>query len=425
MSLQNSPQPKFNDVATPDDGLPILVTRRCSTQPTPEGELAAGLSELESIIGQELAESARKNTPSQTTTSQTAPAASRALEKLIIQIPCYNEAETLGITLDALPREIDGIESVEWLIIDDGSQDATVAVAKQHGVDHVVKLPKNQGLARAFQAGLNECLRLGADVIVNTDADNQYCADDIQNLVDPIVRGEAELVIGARPISETSHFSFLKKKLQKLGSFVVRQVSQADVTDAPSGFRAITRKTAMRLNVFSDYTYTLETIIQAGQNSFAVKSVPIRTNADLRPSRLLKSISSYVTRSAMTIVRIFMTYRPLHFFGIPGGALCMGSLFLCLRYLAFFVLDGGAGHVQSLILAAITMGAGLLFVVVGLLGDLISVNRKLMEKVDYRLAVLDDRITNRLLNQSDTNQQQRAEAKTGDQNSSEHSTRSQ
>lgn len=312
------------------------------------------------------------------------------LEKLIIQIPCFNEAETLGITLNELPRKLNGIGCVEWLIIDDGSQDETVKTAKEHGVDHVVKLPRNQGLARAFQAGISESLRLGADVIVNTDADNQYCAQDIQKLVDPIIKGEAEIVIGARPISDTAHFSRLKKKLQRLGSWVVRQVSTADVADAPSGFRAIKRDAAKRLNVFSDYTYTLETIIQAGQNNFAVMSVPIRTNPDLRPSRLLKSIRSYVIRSATTIIRIFMTYRPLQFFGIPGAGLCLASLILCSRYMLFYLAGSGGGHVQSLILAAILMGAGLLGVVVGLVGDLIAVNRKLLEKIDWQVSELSE-----------------------------------
>ena len=401
------------------------MTRRAASQNPVESlpieaKLAAQLNGIESVVSEELNATAGGRSNTDDTTAPSA-ANQNALKKLIIQIPCYNEAETLGITLDALPRQIQGIESVEWLIIDDGSKDDTIAVAKRHGVDHVVKLPRNQGLARAFQAGLNECLRLGADVIVNTDADNQYCADDIQKLVDPIVQGEAELVIGARPISETSHFSFLKKKLQRLGSFVVRQVSQADVTDAPSGFRAITRKTAMRLNVFSDYTYTLETIIQAGQNSFAVKSVPIRTNADLRPSRLLKSISSYVTRSAMTIVRIFMTYRPLQYFwhsrhrAVPWKPLLVPAIprLFCTR-------RRERGMCKSLILAAITMGAGLLCIVVGLLGDLISVNRKLLEKVDYRLSALDDRLAQELPTSEPPMQPNTCSAKP-----SEHSTRSQ
>jgi glycosyltransferase involved in cell wall biosynthesis len=317
------------------------------------------------------------------------PAAGPALGKLIIQIPCYNEAATLGVTLEALPREVPGMETVEWLIIDDGSRDSTIDVAREYGVDHIVRLHRNQGLARAFMAGIEECLRQGADVIVNTDADNQYHADDIQKLVEPIVRGEAEMVVGARPIGNTPHFSQLKKILQKVGSWVVRVVSQADVADAPSGFRAISRATAMRLNVFNDYTYTLETLIQAGQSNMAVMSVPIRTNDDLRPSRLFRSIRAYVSRSAATIARIFMTYRPLQFFGTPGVALCLASLFLCLRYLVFYVAGAGGGHVQSLILAGILMGAGLLAIVVGLVGDLISVNRKLLENIDRRVRLME------------------------------------
>lgn len=315
------------------------------------------------------------------------------IDKLIIQIPCFNEAETLPLTLADLPRQLDGVRSVELLVIDDGSLDSTVAVAKENDVDHVLQLPKNQGLARAFMAGINEAVRLGADVIVNTDADNQYCGHDIEKLVEPILQGRADLVIGERPIMTTSHFSIAKKLLQKLGSWVVRKASTADVADAPSGFRAMTRQTAMRLNVFSDYTYTLETIIQAGQNNMAVVSVPIRTNPDLRPSRLLKSIPSYIRRSAATILRIFMTYRPLKFFGIPGIFCCSISAILCVRFLMFYMAGTGSGHVQSLILAAILMSAGLLSFVVGLIGDLISVNRKLLEKIDWRLRLLEERMS--------------------------------
>jgi glycosyltransferase involved in cell wall biosynthesis len=313
-------------------------------------------------------------------------------KRLIIQIPCFNEAATLGITLAELPRSIAGIGSVEWLVVDDGSSDETAEVARRCGVDHIVRMPRNRGLARAFMAGINEAVRLGADVIVNTDADNQYCAADIEKLVAPIVAGRADMVIGARPIMQTSHFSWPKKILQRVGSWVVRQASSADVDDAPSGFRAMTRETAMRLNVFTDYTYTLETIIQAGQNNMAVESVPIRTNPDLRPSRLLKSIPSYVRRSASTILRIFMTYRPLSFFGIPGMACCAASVVLCTRYLYFWMAGSGAGHVQSLILAAILMFAGLLGVVVGLVGDLISVNRKLLEKIDWQIRQLREQV---------------------------------
>ncbi len=314
------------------------------------------------------------------------------LNKLIIQIPCFNEAETLGITLEELPRSIDGFENVQWLVIDDGSTDQTASVARGYGVDHIVQLPKNQGLARAFLAGIDEAVRQGADVIVNTDADNQYCAGDIQKLVDPIVNGQAEMVIGERPISTTPHFSRAKKVLQRVGSWVVRTVSKADVEDAPSGFRAISRATAMRLNVFSDYTYTLETIIQAGQKNMAVKSVPIRTNPDLRPSRLFKSIPGYVGRSAMTIIRIFMTYRPFHFFAVPGLACCLVGGFLYVRFLYFLITAAGVGHIQSLILGSMCLGVGIAGIVVGFIADLISVNRKLLEKVDCNVRELSENV---------------------------------
>lgn len=319
-------------------------------------------------------------------------AAASRLEKLIIQVPCFNEAETLGVTLAELPRQVPGVRCVEWLVIDDGSTDGTVDVARAHGVDHILKLTRNQGLARAFTAGIEEAVRLGADVIVNTDADNQYCAADIGRLVGPIVSGEADLVIGERPIMSTPHFSLAKKLLQRLGSWVVRQASSARVTDAPSGFRAMTRKTAMRLNVFTDYTYTLETIIQAGQNNMAVVSVPVRTNPDLRPSRLLKSIPVYIRRSAMTIVRIFMAYRPLEFFAIPGLLSCLAGGALWVRFGFFWMTQGGSGHVQSLILGSLLLGAGMASIVVGLVADLISVNRKLLEKVDWHVRQLQEQI---------------------------------
>jgi len=238
--------------------------------------------------------------------------------KLIIQIPCFNEAETLPIALAELPRQVEGFDSVEWLIIDDGSTDNTSEVAMTQGVDHVVRLPRNQGLAKGFMAGLDACLREGADVIVNTDADNQYCAGDIPKLVAPILAGKAEVVIGCRPIDDIEHFSPIKKILQKLGSYVVRIASKTETPDAPSGFRAISRSAAMKLNVFSEYTYTLETIIQAGQKGMAIISVPIRTNRDLRPSRLVKSIPSYIRRSILTIVRIFVVYQPFRFFVTIG-----------------------------------------------------------------------------------------------------------
>ncbi len=241
--------------------------------------------------------------------------------KLIIQIPCFNEAASLGVTLASLPRAVPGFARVEWMVIDDGSTDQTIAVAKAAGVEHIVRLGRNQGLARAFAAGMEAALRAGADVIVNTDADNQYRADDIPKLTAPILAGEADLVIGARPIADTPHFSRAKKALQLVGSMVVRMASRTQVVDAPSGFRALSRVAAERLHVHGEYTYTLETIIAAGRSNMAVASVPIRTNPDLRPSRLVKSVPDYVLRSAITILRSFATYKPLRFFcGI--GLLC-------------------------------------------------------------------------------------------------------
>lgn len=312
------------------------------------------------------------------------------LRKLIIQIPCFNEEGTLGITLEALPREVPGFDVVEWLVIDDGSRDRTVEVARAHGVDHIVRLATNRGLANAFRTGLRASVRLGADVIVNTDADNQYDARDIPELTAPILAREADIVVGARPISSIEHFSWRKKLLQKLGSWVVRAASQTEVADAPSGFRAFSREAAKRLNVFNEYTYTLETLIQAGHQRLVVKSVPIRTNEDLRPSRLVKSIFSYVRFSAVTIIRTFVAYKPFRFFGVPGALCLLAAFGLGCRFLYYFVTAGGAGKVQSLILTAILAGAGILFLVIALVADLISVNRKLLEKVDQRLADAED-----------------------------------
>ena len=309
--------------------------------------------------------------------------------KLIIQIPCYNEAETLGITLAELPRSLPGFDQVEWLVIDDGSQDATVEVARQNGVDHVVSFSKNQGLARAFMAGLDACLKLGADVIVNTDADNQYNADDIPLLVQPILDGKADVVIGARPISEIEHFPLIKKVLQKLGSLVVRLASRTEIPDAPSGFRAMSRDAAMRLNVFSDFSYTMETIIQAGQKNMAIMSVPIRVNEDLRPSRLVKSIPNYLRKSAMTIVRIFVVYKPFRFFMALGMVSFSAGFLIGLRYLYFYLFtQDAAGHIQSLILASILLGMGFQAFALAFIADLLAVNRRLMEDVQYRLRVM-------------------------------------
>jgi glycosyltransferase involved in cell wall biosynthesis len=305
--------------------------------------------------------------------------------KLIIQIPCYNEAQTLAIALQDLPRSVKGFDTVEWLIVNDGSTDNTVDVAKSHGVDHVVSFARNQGLARAFMAGLDACLRLGADVIVNTDADNQYSAEDIPFLLQPILDGKAEMVIGSRPISEIDHFSLTKKLLQKLGSLVVRLTSRTSVPDAPSGFRAISREAALRLNVFNEYTYTLETLIQAGQKNMAITSVPVRVNEDLRPSRLVKSIFSYIKNSVITIARIFVVYKPFRFFMTIGFVLFSAGFVIGLRFLYYYFREGGEGHVQSLILASILLGIGFQTMLVAFLADLLAVNRRLMEDVQYRL----------------------------------------
>lgn len=311
------------------------------------------------------------------------------MTRLIIQIPCFNEEATLPGTLAELPRELPGIDVVEWLIIDDGSSDLTVQVAEECGVDHIVRLPGHQGLARGFMAGIEACLARGADIIVNTDADNQYCAADIEKLVEPILWREAEIVIGARPIQDIATFSRMKKLLQRLGSWTVRMASGTQVPDAPSGFRAFSRSAARRLNVFNDYTYTLETLIQAGQAGMTVTSVPIRTNEQTRESRLIRSIPRYVIRSATIIIRSFITYRPFRAFAVPGCASLGAGLLLGLRFLWAWFTTGGTGHIQSLILAALLMGIGFFLVVVGMVADLIAVNRRLLEKLSTRLDVVE------------------------------------
>lgn len=307
------------------------------------------------------------------------------MPKLIIQIPCYNEEATLGVTLSELPRQLPGITSVEWLIINDGSTDKTVEVARSYGVDRIVNFSYNQGLAKAFMAGIEASLIAGADIIVNTDADNQYCADDIPKLIEPILSGRAEIVIGTRPIGKIKHFSPTKKILQKLGSWVVRIASNTDIPDAPSGFRAISREAAMQLNVFNEYTYTLETIIQAGQKGIPITSVPIRTNKYLRPSRLVKSITAYVQRSLFTILRIFMTYQPLRFFTILGSIPFSIGFMLGVRWLILFLEGTTRTRIPSLILAAILIIIGVQLWLFGLVADLMAVNRKMLEEIQLRM----------------------------------------
>ena len=309
--------------------------------------------------------------------------------KLIIQIPCLNEAETLEIALNDLPKHIDGIDEIEILIINDGSVDNTVEVARKWGVNYIVSFTRNKGLAKGFMAGIDACLRNGADIIVNTDADNQYCGEDIEKLVRPILDKRADIVIGERPIDDTEHFSPLKKKLQHFGSYVVRVASKTDIPDAPSGFRAFSREAAIHLNVMNNYTYTLETIVQAGRTSMAITSVPVRTNGELRKSRLFSSMFGYVKRSMLTIVRAFMMYRPLTFFSILGLIPFTLGFALVVRFLVYFFSGAGNGHIQSLVFSSTLMLLGFMTFVVGLQADCIANNRKLLEDIQWRVRRLD------------------------------------
>lgn len=303
--------------------------------------------------------------------------------KLIIQIPCYNEEETLAETLAHLPRTVPGVDVVEWLIINDGSRDRTVEVALANGVDHIVDLPVNKGLAHGFVAGLQRALAEGADIIVNTDADNQYNAADIDKLIKPILDREAEFVVGDRPIPEIEHFSRTKRFLQRFGSKVVKIVSRTSINDAPSGFRAISRDAALRINVFDNYTYTLESIIQAGLSDFRVVSVPIRVNGETRPSRLVKSIGDYVRRSITSILKAFFVYKPGKTFFLLGLLPALLGTFLMARWLVLFFGGTDRAHVPSLVAAAVLLISALLMWVAGLLGELFAINRRLLQDIQY------------------------------------------
>lgn len=305
--------------------------------------------------------------------------------KLIIQIPCYNEEHSLPETLSRLPKEVEGFDKVEWLVINDGSTDNTAEVAKRYGAHHIVNFARNRGLASAFMAGINAALELGADVIINTDADNQYNADDIPALTRPILEGRADIVIGARPIEKIKHFSPIKKLLEKFGSLAVRVVSNTSVQDAPSGFRAFSREAAMRLNVFSKYTYTLETIIQAGEKNLYLVSVPVTVNDDLRKSRLVRNIMDYIKISILTILRFVVVYNPFKYFMLVGFGLFFVGTVIGARYVYFLLLGTPGGHVQSLILAAILTGIGFQTMMTAFLADLLAVNRKILEDVQYKL----------------------------------------
>lgn len=305
--------------------------------------------------------------------------------KLIIQIPCYNEEETLEIALNELPKKIEGIDTIEYLVINDGSLDNTVEVAKKWGVHHIVNFKRNKGLAKGFMAGIDACLKEGSDIIVNTDADNQYCGKDIEKLVSPILNEKADIVVGERPIKDIKHFSPLKKRLQHFGSYVVRVVSNTEIPDAPSGFRAYSREAARRLNVINEYTYTLETIVQAGRSKMAMISVPINTNAELRPSRLFNSMFGYVKKSIPTILRAFLMYKPLKFFCTIGMMWIFIGFLIGLRFIVFYLKGRGDGNIQSLILSSMLIGVGVQSFIIGLQADIIAANRKILEDIQYKV----------------------------------------
>jgi glycosyltransferase involved in cell wall biosynthesis len=305
--------------------------------------------------------------------------------KLIIQIPCYDEEQTLAATLAELPREVPGVDEVEWLVIDDGSSDRTIDVARAGGVDHIVRLTNNKGLAAAFQAGLDACLKLGADVIVNTDADNQYDARDIPRLVAPLLAGEADMVIGNRETDLIEHFSPLKKRLQRWGSAVVRRASGTNVPDTTSGFRAYNREAALQLQVVSKFTYTLESIIQAGKMLVAVEHVPIRTNEQVRESRLFPSMWAYVRRNTVSIFRIYTLYEPLRVFLAAAALVALIGAVIWVRFLWFFLSGEGEGHIQSLILGSTLFIVAVQLAALGVIGDILAGSRVLQQRILERV----------------------------------------
>lgn len=309
--------------------------------------------------------------------------------KLVIQIPCLNEEESLPITLSALPKHIDGIDEIKVLIVNDGSTDKTIDVAKKHGISDFVNFTHNKGLAKAFSAGLNKALEMGADIIVNTDADNQYNASDIEKLVRPIIDGNADIVIGSRPVNKISHFSIIKKMLQNFGSFVMRCVSSTSVKDAPSGFRAFSRNAAIQMNIFDNYTYTLETIIQAKAKGLVIENVEIDVNPELRRSRLFSNMFVYIRRSIFTMLRMFIVYRPFRFFITVGILFLLAGLIPGVRFVWYFLTGDGQGHIQSLILAAILLLTGVQVSLIAVLSELIAINRKLLEDIQSRVKSAD------------------------------------
>lgn len=337
------------------------------------------------------------------------------MTKLIIQIPCFNEAESLPDTLIALPRRLPGVDVIEVLVIDDGSHDGTADVARRFGVHHIVRHRRNRGLAAAFQSGIDAALAAGADIIVNTDADGQYAGEDIAKLVAPIIAHEADLVIGDRGVGDNTHFGPLKRLLQRLGSFVVRSLSGTEVTDAVSGFRAISRAAAQRITITTEFSYTTDMLIQAGRKRFKIISVPVRTNATLRPSRLFKSIPQFITRQLMTMARAYATYNPLRTFAAIGGAIALIGLAPIVRFLWFWANGAGDGHVQSLVLGGSLLVLGVLTGLMGVLAELIGANRKLLEatlnhvrRLEEKVAKLDHAATHDTGTQSPADEKRRA-----------------
>ena len=305
--------------------------------------------------------------------------------KLFVQIPCLNEEATLPQVIRDIPRTIMGIQEVKILVVDDGSSDRTTEVAYREGADYVIKLPSNQGLAKAFSTGINKCLELGADIIVNTDGDHQYSGKDLDRLIEPILEGKADIVIGDRKTKELSHFSPLKKILQRLGSRTVSLLSNVSIPDATSGFRAYSREAALRLNVFSKFSYTLETVIQAGKNQMAVVHVPVQANGPERPSRLFSNLAVYLKRSIATILRIYVLYEPLRTLFYVGGIIFLAGALGVLRFLYFYFTGSGQGHIQSLIISGALVAIGFQVWVLAILADLISINRRLSEEILYRI----------------------------------------
>jgi glycosyltransferase involved in cell wall biosynthesis len=309
--------------------------------------------------------------------------------KLIIQIPCHNEAQVITNTIKSLPTSLDGFDSIEYLVIDDGSNDGTADIALAAGAHHIVRLPGHMGLAAAFTSGLDACLKISADVIVNTDADNQYHAEDIRLLVEPIVDGRAQIVVGDRGVATSKNFSPFKRLLQRIGSWVVTQISGMEIPDATSGFRALTREAALRTLVLNDYSYTLETLIQAGASRIPVEFVKIRTNPQTRPSRLIRSLPHYLVNSSATIIRSYTMYRPLRVFSLLGGFFILGGLVVVGRFLYYYIVGLGSGHLQSVILAAVLLIVGFQVILIGLVADLIGFNRKILEELLYRIRCME------------------------------------